>query len=91
MTEVNMQTAILIAIIGTILAIVLFLCFLYAFKTGLRLAKLVSENKPIPKLKTPVQAIQDYKTGKEAEKENRELKKEIDTIMNYNGDIPKDE
>jgi hypothetical protein len=86
-----MQTSILIAIFGTILAIVLFLCFLYAFRTGLRLAKLVSENKPIPKLKTPVQAIHDYRTSKEAEKENRELQKEIDAVMGYNGDIPKDE
>ncbi len=78
-----------IAIISTALGIVLFLCFLYAFKTGLRLAKLASEGRDIPKTKTPLEAIKEHKIDKELEKKEKEFEKGIKAIFEYDPDSVK--
>jgi hypothetical protein len=78
-----------IAIISTALGIVLFLCFLYAFKTGLRLAKIISEGKDIPKVKTPLEAIKEHKIDKELEKKEKEFEKGIKAIFEYDPDSVK--
>jgi hypothetical protein len=78
-----------IAIISTALGIVLFLCFLYAFKTGLRLAKIISEGKDIPKTKTPLEAIKEHKIDKELEKKEKEFEKGIKAIFEYDPDSVK--
>ena len=76
-------------ITSTALAIVLFLCFLYAFKTGLRLAKIISEGKDIPKVKTPLEAIKEHKIDKELEKKEKEFEKGIKAIFEYDPDSVK--
>jgi hypothetical protein len=75
-----------IAILSTALGIVLFLCFLYAFKNGLRLSKIVSEGKDIPKTKTPLEAIKEYKTEKELEKKDKEFQDGMKAILEYDPD-----
>lgn len=79
-----------IAIISTALGIVLFLCFLYAFKTGLRLAKIISEGKDIPKVKTPLEAIKEHKIDKELEKKEKEFEEGIKAIFEYDPDSVKE-
>jgi len=79
-----------IAIISTALGIVLFLCFLYAFKTGLRLAKLASEGRDIPKTKTPLEAIKEHKIDKELEKKEKEFQDGARAILEYDPDLVKD-
>jgi len=81
----------LIAIISVSLAIVIFLVFLLAFKIGLRLGMLTSNKSIPPPVKTPVQAVEDWWKGKEAKKEDKELKDAFNTVLNYDGDVPKEE
>ena len=81
----------LIAIISVSLAIVIFLCFLLAFKMGLRLGMNASKNITPPPIKTPVQAVGDWWKGKEAKKEDKELKDAFNTVLSYDGDVPKGE
>jgi preprotein translocase subunit SecF len=78
----------LIAIISTIIAIVLFLCLYFAFREGLRLGMNVSKGKDIEPLKTPIKAIQEHKANKETEKANKEFQDELSSIMGYTGDEP---
>lgn len=77
-------------IISTALAIVLFLCLYFAFREGLRLGMNVSKGKDIEPVKTPIKAIQEYKTNKEVEKANKEFQDELNAIMSYTGDEPKE-
>lgn len=79
-----------IAITSTIIAIVLFLCFIYAFKTGLRLAKIISEGKDIPKVKTPLEAIKEHKENKEFEKKEKEFDEGMKAILEYDPDSVKE-
>lgn len=79
-----------IAIVGTILGIVLFLCLYFGFREGLRLGIDVSKGKPIEPLKSPIKAIQEHIETKEAKKSEKELQDEIDSIMSYTGDLPED-
>jgi hypothetical protein len=80
----------LVIIIGVIVGIMLFLCSYLGFRTGLRLGMKVSNGTPPEPIRTPVQVIKDYQENKETAKANKELQSEIDLIMNYNGDVPKD-
>jgi len=85
-----MQTAITIATIGTTIGIVLFLCLYFAFREGLRLGMNVSKGKDIEPVKTPIRVIQEHKTNKEVEKANKEFQDELNAIMSYTGDEPKE-
>lgn len=79
-----------IAIVGTILGIVLFLCLYFGFREGLRLGMNVSKGKPIEPIKSPIKVIQEHIETKEAKKAEKELQDEIDAVMGYTGDLPED-
>ena len=78
----------LIAIISVSLAIVVFLCFLLAFKIGLRLGMISSKGQVPPPVKTPVQAVEDWWTAKGDKKKEKEVQEGFNSIFSYNGDIP---
>jgi hypothetical protein len=75
-----------IAIIGTIIGIVLFLCLYFGFKTGLRLGMNASKGKEIEPLKSPIKAIQDIKENKELEKKDKEFQDGMKAILEYDPD-----
>ena len=81
----------LIAIVGLFIGITLFLCFLYAFERGLRLAKTVSEGKDIPKIKNPIKAVSDaiteVKETKEQTEANKAYNEGLQAILSYTGDV----
>lgn len=75
--------------ISASLAIVFFLCLYLGFRTGLRLGMQSAKGIAPPPIKTPAQAVEDWWKGKEDKKENKEFKDGIDSMWDYNGDIPK--
>lgn len=83
-----------IAIASVALAIVLFLCLYLGFRTGLRLGMQVAKGEAPESIK-PVQAVvntvQDIKTSKTSAEANKAFSDGFTAIMNYNGDLPKEE
>jgi len=79
-----------IAILGTIIGIVLFLCAYIGFKAGLRLGMNASKGIAPPPVKSPVKAVQAIKTEIKQAKADDDFNKGFNAIMGYNGDIPKE-
>lgn len=73
-------------ITSTALAIVLFYCFYFAFKTGLKLGMDIAKGKEVEPVKTPIKVIQEIKEIKELEKKEREFQDGMKSILEYDPD-----
>jgi hypothetical protein len=76
-----------IALISTGLAIVLFLCLYFGFRTGLRLGMQVSKGVTPPKL-DPIGAIKAKAEEKKQSTTTNRLLKGYANMMAYNGELP---
>lgn len=84
-----------IAIISTALAIVLFLCLYLGFRTGLRLGMNAAKGIAPPPLKNPVIAVQD--AVNEAKQHGKQIKADdlfaegMRNILGFTGNIEEEE
>jgi hypothetical protein len=81
---------ILCFIVSVIIGIALFLCAFLGFKEGLRTGCAMSQGRAPDKTQGPIQAIRNLKQDIELSKEAKEEAAEIDAMMNYRGDLPKE-
>jgi uncharacterized protein YoxC len=67
------------------LAIVLFLCFIFGFRYGVKLGQQASKGT-LPPVKGPVKAIKQSQEANEIGKANKQLLKDINALIGYTGD-----
>jgi hypothetical protein len=78
-----------IALISTGLAIVLFLCLYFGFRTGLRLGMQAAKGQAPPKI-NPVQAVQKMVEDKQQAAVTNELVQGWKNMMDYDGFLPEE-
>jgi hypothetical protein len=81
----------LIALFIVAIAGLLFLCAFLGFKEGLRLGLNVTKGITPQPTKNPIQAITDIVEEVKNNKGQKDTQEIFNNMLNYNGDIPKEE
>lgn len=92
----NDLTIVLIMVIAALsIGVSNILCFLFGFRTGLKVNRVAVDNEPIkpilPKLKNPMEIYKEKEAQKEYEREIEDIRKSIENIDNYGSDKPQQE
>jgi hypothetical protein len=73
-------------ITGALIGVCFFFVPLWSYRRGLKDGLAIQQGKPIEPIKTPIQAVNEYKEVKEQKKEQSIFNEGLNNLMTYDGE-----